>query len=101
VISENVKKRNASVKLIAQYQELFKTDHGKIILKDLLKETGVFHGSYSDSPQAMAYNEGKRSVGLRLIQILKMDHQKLNAILAKIDKDMEENQGDNAYDILK
>lgn len=91
---KNLKKRNSSVKLIAQYQELFKTDDGKVVLQDLLKETGVFHSSYSDEPYAMAFNEGKRSVGLRLMKVLKMNTQKLNAILAKIDKDMEENQGD-------
>lgn len=86
------KRRNNSVKIIAQYQELFKTSDGKAVLQDLVKDCGVFTSSFSEDTHATAFNEGKRAVALRLIKILKINTDKMNAILAKIDKDIEENQ---------
>lgn len=85
-------RRTNSVRIIKQYQELFKTTDGKAVLQDLVKDCGVFTSSFSEDTHVTSFNEGKRSVALRLIKILKINTDKMNAILAKIDKDIEENQ---------
>lgn len=56
------------------YQKVFlRTAAGRRVLKDLLAETGIFEISYvggSDTISHTAFNEGRRSIGLKLLEAL-------------------------------
>lgn len=67
--------------LAADYRAVFSTEEGKRVLEDL----GVFAGLQADGfapgdPHLTAYNAGRRSVALRILEMLEMsslDFQKL------------------------
>jgi len=59
--------------LIQAYNELFKSENGRIVLEDLMQHTGVLTDGFSpESAYMMAYNEGQRSVGLYILHMLQM-----------------------------
>ena len=60
-------------KVIQAYNELFRSENGRIVLEDLMQHTGVLTDGFSpESAYMMAYNEGQRSVGLYLLHTLQM-----------------------------
>jgi len=46
------------------------TPEGRRFAWHLLEQAGIYRSSYSHEPQAMAFNEGRRSSGLQLMGIL-------------------------------
>lgn len=48
-------------------QALMKTEDGRAWVWDHLSMCGVFQSSYAPEPTDTAFNEGRRSIGLRLI----------------------------------
>lgn len=46
------------------------THEGRRFAWHLLEQAGIYRSSYSHEPQAMAFNEGRRSSGLQLMGIL-------------------------------
>ena len=66
-----LKKQAAS---IADYQELFKTQAGKKVLYDLFKAHGVLNSCHvPGDPCSTAFNDGCRTVVLRIMKRSKMD----------------------------
>ena len=49
---------------------LAKTRQGKEFIWWLLEQTGVYSSTHVDSPHHSAYNEGRRSVGVSIIELL-------------------------------
>lgn len=53
-------------KLKIDYENLFSSDIGQRVLRDLMASCGMFRSSFDKDPYATAFNEGKRMVGLHL-----------------------------------
>ena len=47
------------------------TEDGRAWMWDHLANCGVFHSTYTQNPHDTAFNEGRRSIGLRLIADLR------------------------------
>lgn len=66
-------RREAQVKLGEAYRRMFDTADGKMILKDLAYYCYENDSTYDINPQTMAFNEGRRSVILKIRQVLDTD----------------------------
>lgn len=86
-MSQNKKKQEASLKLISIYQSVFESPPGQKVLQDIISDCGVLSSSLDKDPITMAFNEGRRSVALRLMKILKTDTGKLKKIIDEIEKE--------------
>ena len=53
------------------------TKEGRELIAGLLDLTGVYASSFSTNAISMGYREGRRSVGLDLMALLKPDHYQL------------------------
>lgn len=80
------KKQEASIKLIKQAQNIFSTKDGEAVLQYLLKDLGFFTSNYSSDPHVMSYNEGRRSVAIQLIKMMRTDLDKVKEMLNDIEK---------------
>lgn len=59
--------------MAALYQGVFKTLDGRLMLVDLLSSCGVLTGSHvPGDPYETAWHEGRRSVGLELMERLRI-----------------------------
>lgn len=67
---EHQKKKKET--LIA-YREVFATEAGKKVLHDLIRSCNMLNTTMDANPHEMAYNEGARSVVLRILSTLKVD----------------------------
>jgi hypothetical protein len=74
---------------ILDYDTMLKSPNGRGVLKSLLHDTGVFQSTFSPDNQLLgAYGEGRRSVGLGLIDTLKAANiEKYYLLLKEIDQD--------------
>ena len=60
--------------VVADYQRVFSTVHGKRVLRRMMKECGCMEPSFVEGdPQGTAFNEGRRSAVLDICNRLKMD----------------------------
>ncbi len=66
---------------IRKYRELFSTDFGKEVLHDLCKSCHVYHSTFDNNPQEMAYREGERSVVLRILRTINIDPLELDKLM--------------------
>jgi hypothetical protein len=53
--------------LLAQYQDVLRTRAGRAVVADILNASGVLAGVFDKDPGVMAYSEGRRSIGLHVI----------------------------------
>lgn len=85
---KQAEKQSAS---IADYKELFGTQIGQKVLFDLMKQHGVLSQCYvpGDS-HSSAFNDGARTVILRIMKRSKIDVKKMMRILEEINKEQEE-----------
>lgn len=69
VAAERERKRDAERRQREQEElrQVLDTRAGRGVVWRLLEHCGVFQSSYHDSPQRMAYLEGQRAVGLKLL----------------------------------
>lgn len=64
----------ADARLLAREQEekdwraLMESAFGRRIVRALLADAGIYHSSYRESVQAMAYAEGRRAFGLLILE---------------------------------
>lgn len=73
--------------IIRAYKRLFDSDDGKVVLQDLAKSCNFSLSSFDSDPYRTAYNEGVRSVILRLFDILDTDLEIIIQLL-KREKEM-------------
>lgn len=64
---------STKVSLVHAYKATFGTEDGKKVLHDILKRGHIMNADFVSNPQAMAYNEGMRSMGIEILKILDMD----------------------------
>ena len=83
-----------SLSIIQSYKQTFETIHGKKVLWDLMKVSGMLsNGFVPGDSHATAYNEGGRQVALHILQ-------KLNVNIERLEKMIEdgEKQEHNIYE---
>jgi hypothetical protein len=67
---------------ISDYQVVFKSEHGRRVLWDLMKHSGMLSPStISGDPYATHYNDGMRSISLYILQKLNADANQLEQII--------------------
>ena len=60
--------------VVADYQRVFTTAHGKRVLRRMMKECGCMEPSFVEGdPSGTAFNEGRRSAVLDICNRLKMN----------------------------
>jgi hypothetical protein len=65
------------VKLVKAYKNFLSTEDGKLILKDLVRECGMFQNAYRGNRDEMLLREGKRNVLLYILSIINVDLSEL------------------------
>ena len=74
---EQKKRVRKPVDRAISYQALFATDDGQKVLWDLMSNHHMIGSTFSKDTHEMALKEGERNVILRILQILKLDVEKL------------------------
>lgn len=69
-------------------REALSTPAGEFLLANLLDFTGFYKQSFSSDPYQTAFNEGKRSVALQLIQMLDLKEEDLRNLVRGYREDM-------------
>ncbi|WP_375650699.1 hypothetical protein [Bartonella sp. OT172YNZD] len=62
--------RQSRLKECAEIKWLMQEEMGRAIVWRLLNNAGIYRSSYSENALAMAFSEGKREMGLRLLDSL-------------------------------
>lgn len=78
---------------IQAYREFFSTKKGQIILHDLMKVTGFRYPSYKPGhtkSEDMAFNEGRKSVVLQILQTVNASEEQIHKHLQVIQSKEEE-----------
>lgn len=74
-------KRHDKAELIRAYKNVFSGEQGKKVLYDLMKTFHVLNSTMDANPHELAYNEGARSVVLRILRTIQTDPAELERIL--------------------
>ncbi len=64
---------------IQQYQAVFRSAAGKVVLRHLMTKHGVLKSTFATDPYQTAYNEGQRAVVLEIMKTLKIDIKELQS----------------------
>ena len=67
-----------------QYQAVFGSLEGQLVLGDILREGGILTGSYVDqNASGTAYNEGKRRVAMYVANLVNMSEDDVRRITSQ------------------
>jgi len=67
--------------------EILKTASGRMLIWTFLSRTGVFRSSFSTDGPIMAFQEGRRSIGLEMLtDILRLDQNAFTTMLVENQK---------------
>ena len=75
---------------ILAYKRFFDTTDGKIILKDLMKSCHVLSSTMDKDPYETAFNEGARSVVLRIIKTNNTSIEEINKLIERLEEEQYE-----------
>ena len=75
---------------VLAYQRCFDTTDGRIVLNDLMKSCHMMGTTLGNSSQETAFNEGSRSVVVRILKTFHTDIEQLDKLIEK----MEEREGE-------
>lgn len=76
------RKSKKSVDLAIAYKQAFGSEHGQMVLNDILSVGHVFHTSYDPKSQyETAFREGERNMALRILAFVEQDIEKLRQML--------------------
>lgn len=81
-----LKRRREAAEEVMALQRMFNTPDGEKALKWFMRECGMVDSSIGEDAHETYFLEGKRAVGLELMQKLKMPY---DALVELIKKDME------------
>jgi hypothetical protein len=76
------------------YKQALTTPAGEYLLASLLDFSGFYRQSFSSDPYQTAFNEGKRSVALHLIQFLDLKEEDLRNLVRGYRTEMSTEFGD-------
>jgi hypothetical protein len=71
------------LKLISMYKSVFGSENGQRVLWDLMKVSGYTSNNFDENPQQLAYNEGLRSMVIRIVNLVEMDTQQISKLTKK------------------
>ncbi len=81
-------KENKTVKILRDYQAVFKTPSGKVVLHDLMREHHMLSPSYVvGDPHESAKREGERAVILHILQYLNYNLNDLEQAIEEANND--------------
>jgi hypothetical protein len=75
---------------IRAYRRLFSTEDGQLVLDDLMKANFIGRTVVGSDVQHTYFNEGARSVILRIIQTCEMDEKQLKILIDQMNKPEED-----------
>lgn len=75
---------------ILAYKRFFDTQDGKLILKDLMKSCHVITSVMDKDPYETAFNEGARSVVLRILKTTNTSIEQLNKLIERLEEEQDE-----------
>lgn len=75
------KREKKRVALFSMYSAVFNSEEGKKVLDDLMRTFGVVEGTFDPDPYQHAYNEGARSVVVRILKTINTDPEQFNKIV--------------------
>lgn len=75
---------------ILAYKRFFDTEDGKLILKDLMKSCHFMSSTMDVNSHETAFNEGARSVILRIIKTTNTSIEQLNKLIEKLEEEQDE-----------
>ena len=67
--------------LLQDYRNTFGGETGRRVLADILRRGGLMQSSCSTDPGAMAFQEGKRRLGLEIVETINRDPAALVATI--------------------
>lgn len=83
---------------IIAYKTVFGSESGQRVLKDMMKSCNVMGTTFSSDPYEMSFNEGARSVVMRILKTINIDPQQMEELL-KLGQSEENYVNDtNGYD---
>ena len=71
------------LKNVRLYKSVFETENGQRVLWDLMKASGFCVSGFDADPYKTAFNEGLRSMAIRIINILELDEEKVRNLMAE------------------
>jgi hypothetical protein len=80
------KRAAEAARTIKAYQRLFSTDDGQIVMKDLMKSCFLSRSVIGADPHETYFNEGVRSVMLRLLQQANIDDKQIERIILEMNR---------------
>ncbi len=84
------KAENKQVSRVKSYKIAFGTEHGQIVLRDLMKAHNVLGPCFvKGDPYESALREGERNAVLRIFSFLKVDPIRLQMLIEKNEKENE------------
>jgi len=72
------------------YKEVFESEAGKIVLEDLMKSCHFTMSTFDKDPYETHFNEGARSVVLRIIRTTNASMDQLNEMLRRLEEERDE-----------
>lgn len=75
---------------IRAYKRFFDTQDGKLILKDLMKSCHFVTSTMDKDPYETAFNEGARSVVLRILKTNNTDMEQINELIKRLEEEQDE-----------
>lgn len=76
----------------ATYKEVFSTEPGREILEDLMKNNFVWTSTQTSSSHETAYNEGRRSVVLAILNYVCLDADRIQTMMKQnYDRSIDDN----------
>ena len=81
-------KRKMKATIVA-YQRLFDSEDGKTVLQDLCKSCHVFNSTFDKDPYETHFNEGARSVVLRIMKTVGMTETELENLMKESEEHYE------------
>ena len=72
--------------LAVHYRNTFSTESGRIVLADLVKNSGIMSSSFDEDSRRHAFNEGNREPVRRILQLLNVDFQEAEKLLEEENK---------------
>jgi hypothetical protein len=79
-------KRNKMKDTIVCYKRLFDSDDGQKVLKDLMRSCHMTSTTFDSDPQQQAFNEGARSVVLRIMNTINLSEHKLSEFMKQMEE---------------
>ena len=65
----------------ATYKEVFSTEAGREVLKDLMKNNFIWNSTITSDLQETSYNEGRRSVVLAILNYVSLDADRIQTMM--------------------